>query len=217
MKEFDALIQTIESLLAPNGCPWDREQTLLTMRSSLVEETAEVIEAIESDDNEHLEEELGDLFFNIAFLCKLAEKEKRCDLQGVLKHINHKLIRRHPHVFDKVKIENSDQVLTQWEAIKKLEKGTSRPSLLDGIPKDLPLLARAQKIVKKIKKASPDVSFSLPASIHDEESLGIHLLHLLSEAQEKEIEAELALRSALSELEKQFRKNEGQLKIKENN
>lgn len=98
MKAFDLLNQTTDTLLSPQGCPWDREQTLTTMRSSLIEEACELVEAIDLNDNTHIQEELGDLFFLAIFLSKLAEKEERCKMEDVLHGINDKLIHRHPHV-----------------------------------------------------------------------------------------------------------------------
>lgn len=99
MREFDELIEIIDRLLGPDGCPWDKEQTLQSLRSSVLEEVCEVIEAIDLNDNAHIKEELGDLFFNTIFLCKIAEKEKRFTVTEILKELNEKLIRRHPHVF----------------------------------------------------------------------------------------------------------------------
>lgn len=127
MKEFDELKDVIEKLLAPNGCPWDREQTLMTMRKSLLEETKEVIEAIDLNDNEKIEEELGDLFFNVLFMSRLAEKEGRCTIGAILKHIIAKLIRRHPHVFGDAKVETAEDVIKQWNEIKKSEKKNQMP------------------------------------------------------------------------------------------
>lgn len=123
MQEFQSLIDIIERLLAPDGCPWDREQTTRSMRSCLIEETNEVIEAIDHDDNRQMEEELGDLLFNVVFLCRLAEKEGRFNLKDVLQSIIAKLIRRHPHVFGEGKIlATTEEVLKQWKEIKEQEK-----------------------------------------------------------------------------------------------
>jgi tetrapyrrole methylase family protein / MazG family protein len=121
MDEFKSLTDTLKRLLAPDGCPWDREQTMQTMRHLLVEETYEVIEAINLNDNRQMEEELGDLLFNVVFLCMLAEKEKRFTLQDALKHVVAKLVRRHPHIFGEVKLKTSEEVLKQWNEIKQNE------------------------------------------------------------------------------------------------
>jgi len=209
MHACDELIEIIDRLLGPDGCPWDKVQTLQSLRSSVLEEVCEVIEAIDLDDNDHIKEELGDLFFNAIFLCKIAEKEKRFTFEEIVEELNEKLIRRHPHVFgDGKKINTVHELSQQWEKIKKEEKGKeTRSSALDGISKQLPALARTQKALKKMKKAGFQSQFSKSyfAHIHDEKSLGEHLLSLVEHAQEKDLDAEHALRKAFTHLEKDFR------------
>ncbi len=205
MNDFQALVHVIERLLAPDGCPWDREQTLQSMRSSLVEETYEVIEAINDQNDPHLEEELGDLLFNVLFLCKLGEKEQRLTLAGVLQHITEKLIRRHPHIFGAAKVKSSEEVLQQWEDIKKKEKKQSFPQNgIEGIPKDLPVLLRAQKLAKKFKKEhfSPQTKKELSTP---EEQAGEALWTLVQEMMRQGIYPEEALRKRLSQLENEYR------------
>ncbi|MBA3958633.1 MAG: MazG family protein [Parachlamydiaceae bacterium] len=211
MNEFQDLIKTTETLLGPNGCPWDREQTMKSTRPCIVEEASELVEAIDSENNQHIQEELGDLFFVVLFLCKLAEKEKRCTLHDVLKDLNDKLIRRHPHVFgDAKKIETVDELLAQWNEIKKKEKGNQhRKSALDGVPKGLPALARAQKVHKKLY----DANYAVPLKNHSnpfesEEALGNALWDLVAKAQEMGIDAEHALRTTLVQIEGRFRETE---------
>lgn len=203
MKEFNELNDIMERLLAPDGCPWDREQTLQSMRNLLLEETCEVIEAIDLNANHKMEEELGDLFFNVLFMCRLAEKEERFTIKDALRHIIAKLIRRHPHIFGTAKVENSEQVLKQWEEIKKAEH--THRSQLDNIPKDLPSLARAQKMFKKIKKTS----FKLPTSSGDtyqnEDSLGAALFEIIKKSQDKGLDSEESLRKYLAKLDQDFR------------
>lgn len=210
MDDFQSLIRIIERLLAPNGCPWDREQTLQSMRGALLEETSEVLEAIHLDENQKIEEELGDLLFNVVFLCKLAEKENRFTIQNVLHHINAKLIRRHPHIFGEAAVKNTEEVLQQWEEIKKAEKKQAQASVLDGIPKELPALSRAQKILKKIHKAG----YPFPSTSHlndqNEEQMGQALSTLVIQANQQGIDAEQALRKFLALLEKEFRKWEAE-------
>lgn len=208
MKEFNELISVTEQLLGPEGCPWDREQTFKSLRSSVLEEAFELIEAIDLNNDAHIREELGDFFFNAIFLCKIAEKENRFSMADALKEITEKLIRRHPHVFGEVKVKNIEALWDQWEGIKKSEKGKShRESTLDGIPKDLPALSRAQKSLKKIKKAHyKEIPASkIPIQFDDEEELGKILLDIANKAQEKNLDAEHALRKVLSHLEKDFR------------
>jgi len=188
MKEFDKLLETIDSLLAPDGCPWDREQTLLSMRKNVLEEVYELIEAINNEDNPHICEELGDLFLNSIFLSRLAEKEKRFLLKEVLSQINEKLIRRHPHVFGNEKASNSDEVLVHWEAAKHKEKNRENP--FEGIPKSLPALARTQKTLKKLKK-KPQLT----------DDLGSQFIKLIIEAQEQGLDAEQELQKKCQELQ----------------
>lgn len=208
MKELDELIKIIDRLLGPNGCPWDRVQTLHSLRSSVLEEVCEVIEAIDLDDNAHIKEELGDLFFNVIFICKIAEKEKRFTLHEILKELNEKLIRRHPHVFGEgKKINTVDELYEQWDKIKKSEKGKEiRKSALDGISKHLPALARAQKSLQRMKKSNYHAVFPKieHITLKDEQELGRHLLSLVSQAQQYGLNAEHALRKALAQLEKDF-------------
>jgi tetrapyrrole methylase family protein/MazG family protein len=205
MEAFKSLIMIIERLLAPDGCPWDQEQTLQSMRGSLLEETAEVIEAINLNENQKIEEELGDLFFNVVFLCKLGEKEQRFTIEDVLKYICAKLIRRHPHIFGDAKVKNSAEVLKQWEEIKKGEKGEHKQSLLDNIPKELPSLVRAQKILKRIKKTDYPLNLPVETAIQTEDDLNKVLMDIISQAQQKGIDAEQVLRSHLALMEKDFR------------
>jgi MazG family protein len=205
MDQFKSLIYTIERLLAPDGCPWDREQTLHSMRHSLVEETYEVIEAIDLNNNLQIEEELGDLLFNVVFLCELAEKEGRFTLEDVLKHIVAKLVRRHPHIFGEVSLKTSEEVLSQWELIKAKEKKENPVhSVLDGIPKDLPALARGQKMAQKLSKKN-FVSEKKSKACSEEERVGETLWTLIQEQSKQGIQVEDALRKRLAQIELEFR------------
>jgi MazG family protein len=150
------LLRVMARLRAPNGCPWDREQDHMSLRWHAVEEVYELLDAIEAGDDRELEEELGDLLLQVVFHCQMAKERGAFDFDKVARHIANKLIRRHPHVFGKTKVKNVDEVWANWEKIKRAEKhGThcARPSALDGIPKHLPALLRAEKLVKKATKA----------------------------------------------------------------
>jgi len=206
---FLKLVDIIDTLLAPNGCPWDREQTMLSIRSSVVEEACELKEAIECDDNAHICEELGDLFLNAIFLSKLAEKEKRFTMQDAINIVSEKLVRRHPHVFGSERIEDVDAVKKQWEKIKENEKGKEhRKSALDSIPSGLPIIDRAQKVLKKIGP-NDFVSVEIPsAKIDSEEQLADGLLSLILQAELKGFDLELALRKKLKFIEDSFRAKE---------
>jgi len=202
MKEFNRLIDIMTDLLGPNGCPWDQKQTLRSIRRHLIEEAYEVIEAINDDNREKIVEELGDIFLVVVFLSKLAGKEKGVEIPEILSTVNDKLIRRHPHVYGDVKLDKPDEVIRQWEAIKQQEKA-ERKSKLDGIPKDLPSLLRAQKVCKIFKKAEyvPD---DLP-SPDQETEIGQKLYALIKECQDNGIDADIALRKVLKHHEHSFR------------
>src|SRR5882672_12536468 len=138
------------------GCPWDLEQDHMSLRYHAVEEVYELMDAIEAGDDHEMVEELGDLLLQVVFHCQLANERKAFDFDKVARHITDKLIRRHPHVFGNLKVKDVDQVWANWERIKKAEKhGTrhARPSALDGIPKHLPALLRAEKLLKKARRA----------------------------------------------------------------
>ena len=161
MEEFDELKDICDVLNGPDGCPWDKKQTFQSLRPHLLEETHELLEAVDEDDTDKIVEELGDVLFQIIFYAKLGEKSDRFTIQDVIKTVSEKLIRRHPHVFGDLAVENADEVVHHWERIKKLEK-TERKHALEGIPKTLGALARAQKVVgKMIRKSVP-----FPAAPH---------------------------------------------------
>lgn len=195
--EFNKLSEVLDRLLGPEGCPWDKEQTLMSLRPFVLEEACEVIEAIDSGDDENLVEELGDLLFNILFLCKLAEKEGRFTTDAMIKGITKKLIARHPHVFEGKKLETAEAVIQQWEQIKKEEKN-ERKSPLDGIPKGLPALARAYKVAGKMEQP---YDHGEPL-FTDEKGLGLLLWTIVCQARKQKIHPETALRKVMSEHEK---------------
>lgn len=150
------LLQVMAKLRSPQGCPWDREQSHLTLRRHAIEEVYELIDAIEARDDHEMAEELGDLLLQVVFHCQLARERGAFDFEKVTRHLVDKLIRRHPHVFGTTKVKDVDEVWANWEKIKHAEKkGTrhERPSALDGIPKHLPALLRVEKLVKKARKA----------------------------------------------------------------
>src|SRR5258708_10789559 len=154
MEEF---LRVMARLRSPKGCPWDREQDHVTLRWHAVEEVYELMDAIEAGDDHEMAEELGDLLLQVVFHCQLARERGAFDFEKVARHLVDKLIRRHPHVFGNTKVKNVDEVWANWEKIKKAEKhGTkhARHSALDGIPKHLPALLRAEKLVKKARKAN---------------------------------------------------------------
>ena len=137
VEAFERLLEISDTLLGPKGCPWDREQTLVSMRESILEEACEVIEAIDEGSDVDLIEELGDLLYNVLFFCQLAQKENRFSTDAPISRLNEKLLARHPHVFGDRKLDDVEGVISQYEKIKKEEK-SHRESVMDGIPKGLP-------------------------------------------------------------------------------
>ncbi|MBI4666218.1 MAG: nucleoside triphosphate pyrophosphohydrolase [Nitrospinae bacterium] len=152
---FDKLCEIMARLRGEGGCPWDREQTHESLKPYMVEEAYEVIEAIDTGDREHLKEELGDLILQVVFHAQLAGERGEFNIDDVLEGISEKLIRRHPHVFGESLADTAEKVMTQWQEIKKAEKG--RASIMDGAaPAGMPALMRAVKIQKKAAEAGFD-------------------------------------------------------------
>lgn len=208
MKEFTELLNIVDRLLGPGGCPWDREQTLASLREALLEESCEVIEAVDLKNSKHILEELGDLFFLMLFLCRMAEQEKHGSMEEVLRLAAEKLVRRHPHVFGDEEINTAEETIEMWNRVKSQEPGKKhRKSRLDGIPKGLPALARAQEILKKSRKS--DYQHTQPEEEDPEKKLGLQILELVEQAANQSIEAEQALRAVLAEREQTFRTWEG--------
>jgi len=204
------LLAVMARLRSPTGCPWDREQDHQSLRWHAVEEVYELIDAIESKDDHELAEELGDLLLQVVFHCQLARERKAFDFETVARHITDKLIRRHPHVFGELKVKDVDQVWANWEKIKRAEKqGTrhARPSALDGIPKHLPALLRAEKLLKKARRAKLRVGPPPKRRLSPAE-VGKALFELVTYAQSKGWSAEELLLTATKKVEKKLRRSE---------
>lgn len=148
-KIFLELVELMQRLRAKNGCPWDRKQTHKSLRPFLLEETHEVLEAIESRDPKKLKDELGDLLFQVIFHAQLAAEKGHYDIYDVIAGSLEKMRRRHPHIFGSESLRTSKQVLENWEEIKKRERGGSGHSLLAGVPRTLPALIRAHRVMSK--------------------------------------------------------------------
>ncbi len=156
---LDRIVNIMEQLRGENGCPWDREQTHASLKRYLIEETYEVLEAIDEGNMYKVCEELGDLLLQIAFHAQIARESGFFDLNDVVEGISEKLVRRHPHVFGSATVNSSREVSVNWEKIKKgelEEKGETRQSLLDGIPQNMPALMKAEKIQRKAAKVGFD-------------------------------------------------------------
>ena len=198
MKEFDRLIEIADALHGPNGCPWDKKQTFQSLRPHVLEEVHELLDSIDEEDFKGMVEELGDILFQILFFAKLGEKSKTFTLEEIITIVSEKLIRRHPHVFGDLKVETSEEVIHHWERVKKEEK-KERKSALEGIPKTLNGLARAQKVISKLHREK----IALPEKESSAEiSFGDQLLDLVIQAQAEDVDAESALRTALKRYEK---------------
>ncbi len=198
MKEFDRLIEIADALHGPNGCPWDKKQTFQSLRPHVLEEVHELLDSIDEEDFKGMVEELGDILFQILFFAKLGEKSKTFTLEEIITIVSEKLVRRHPHVFGDLKVETSEEVIHHWERVKKEEK-KERKSALEGIPKTLNGLARAQKVISKLHREK----IALPEKESSAEiSFGDQLLDLVIQAQAEDIDAESALRTALKRYEK---------------
>jgi MazG family protein len=222
----------VHRLRAPGGCPWDREQTHETLIPHLLEEAYEVTEAIRNGDMPHLREELGDLLLQPVLHAEIASETGAFDLDAIARELTEKLIRRHPHVFGDATVEGSEGVLTQWDAIKREEKGTQRESLLHGISHGLPALIRAQKLQKKAAKVGFDWPDAAPVldKIREEadeivaeiangdfravaEEVGDLLFSVVNLARKLGVDAESALVAANTKFETRFGKLEETLAV----
>ena len=209
-KPIEELLAIMEKLRSPEGCPWDREQDHMTLRFHAVEEVYELVDSIEAGDDHEMMEELGDLLLQVVFHCQLAKERGVFDFNKVAKNIADKLIRRHPHVFGDVKVKDVDEVWANWEKIKRAEKhGTKheRPSALDGIPKHLPALLRAEKLVKKARKAKLTTDNKKAKRI-SKTKLAEELFELAAYAQAQGWHAEDLLRGEIKKRERALRKLE---------
>ena len=200
LKAFEELLEVADRLMGPGGCPWDHEQTNFTLRQYILEEVYEMIEAIDKEDDENLIEEMGDLFYNLVFLAKIAEKEGRFEMADPIRAIHDKLINRHPHVFGNEKLQTADEVKEQWVKIKHKEK-QHRTSKLDGLPPHLPALARAYKVADMTKQRTEN-------AFQSEEQLAQELWSVVCKARSSKLNPEVALRKLLMHKEDEFRKNE---------
>ena len=224
--EFQSLVDVMARLRDPQGgCPWDLEQTPQTLKRFVIEEAYEVVEAIDSGDPTKLREELGDLLLQVVFLAQLSQEYGRFDVRDVTQAITEKLIRRHPHVFGEVAVSGTEQVLANWEQIKRSEKGyEDRVSILDGIPAGLPALMRALEVSKRVVKVGfewPGVAEVLDKveeeidelraeitagdTAHAADELGDLLFTLVNVARQLNIDPEDALRRMTHRFAARFR------------
>jgi len=208
---IEDLLNVMSKLRSPTGCPWDREQSHLTLRRHAIEEVYELIDAIEARDDHEMAEELGDLLLQVVFHCQLARERGAFDFEKVCRMIVEKLVHRHPHVFATTKVKNVDEVWVNWEKIKNAEKhGTkhARHSALDGIPKHLPALLRAEKLLKKARKAKLLAEEGVSKRKFAKTALARELFELASSAQLRGWSAEELLAGEIKKQEQQLRRRE---------
>ena len=193
---MERLLETMRRLRAPDGCPWDKEQTHESLRPYLLEEAAEAVDAISSGDDAAITDELGDVLLQVAFHAVIAEADGRFDYADIEAAIVAKLIRRHPHVFADVRVENADEVLTNWRAIKAAEKG-GETSPAERVPRALPALMRAHELGRKLgwAQGSKEEVVKSADKLVDKE-VGELLLVVVDYARAAGVNPELALREA---------------------
>lgn len=225
-KNLEKLIETIQILRSPNGCEWDRAQTHKSLRPNMLEEAYEAVDAIDSGDSDNLKEELGDILLQVLLHSQIADDEGEFNIDDVAQVLNKKLIHRHPHVFGNVKVNSTDDIINNWDILKKEEK-PDRKSAMDGISKSQSALMSAQKISKRAVKTGfewPDEQslyeciFSEFAEFkeavkekdetHMEDELGDILFAVVNLARWHKIDAEQALLQSNKKFMSRFRKME---------
>ena len=208
--KLEELIATLEKLRAPGGCAWDRDQTHESLVQYLVEESYELVEALESGTRDDIIEELGDVLYQVLFHADLAAHTpgEEFDIEVVAERMTAKMIGRHPHVFGDAVAHTADDVVAVWDDLKAVEK-PGRTSVLDGIPQGMPALALADKVIGRAQKVgvlAKDAEASVP--LHSEDELGGLLLTIVESAKAQGLDAERALRGALRELQGEIRESE---------
>jgi nucleoside triphosphate diphosphatase len=220
MSSTDRLREIVAKLRAPDGCPWDREQTHATLKPHLLEECYELVDAIDDQDDEALLEELGDVLLQVVLHAQMASEEGRFDFDQIADRIADKLVLRHPHVFGDKKLRTSEAVLRQWDVIKRSEK-QERKSIIDGVARTLPALAKAQKVQVKAARAGFDwpEAHDVLAKIREEiteietandadelsEELGDLLFSIVNFVRKRSLDAEGILQTATAKFTRRFR------------
>jgi len=232
MDGIDRLRKIVRTLRAPGGCPWDREQTLKTLKPCLLEETYELLHAIDTGNEQDHLEELGDVLLQIVFQCDIRESEGKFTLDDVANAVADKMVRRHPHVFGDVKVDSVSQVLRNWENIKKGEThGNPERSALDGVPPTLPALLKAQRVQQKAARVGFDWKDSSGAlekmeeelaevkeavaeqdQAHIEEEIGDLFFAIVNTCRFLNVQAEESLTAATRKFETRFRAVEAEVR-----
>jgi tetrapyrrole methylase family protein/MazG family protein len=230
---LEALLSLMGRLRAEGGCPWDREQTRASLKPYLIEETYEALEALDAGETGHIVEELGDVLFQVVFHCQIAQEQGEFTMADVLQAVLQKMTRRHPHVFGNAEVADAGEALRQWEQIKRSEAdGDKGPrSVLDGVPKSLPSLLRAQRLQAKAGRvgfdwptwqeawskvreemAETDEAILAGDARHVRAELGDLLFSLVNVARLLEIDAEGCLRQAADTFTRRFKEVEATMR-----
>ncbi|MDP2627151.1 MAG: nucleoside triphosphate pyrophosphohydrolase [Candidatus Rokubacteria bacterium] len=230
---FDSLLSVMARLRGEGGCPWDREQTRESLKPYLIEEAYEALEAIDEGSTDHIMEELGDVLFQVVFHCQVASEQGEFAMADLLARLRDKMVRRHPHVFGDAAVSNAKEALSQWERIKRGERGPEGEprSALEGVPRSLPALLRAQRLQVKAGRSGfdwPDWSGAW-AKVREEvleldraaaegnagqvrEELGDLLFSIVNAARLLDVDAEDCLRQAAEKFTRRFREVEAAMR-----
>lgn len=222
-RSFDDLVKLMTRLRGPDGCPWDRKQTLPDLKPYVIEEAYEVVDAIDRDDRAALLEEIGDLLLEAVFVAEITREEGTFDIYDSITAIHDKLVRRHPHVFGDVEAKDADEVLVNWEKLKRDERKAENKSVLSGVPQSLPALLKASRLTEKAARVgfdwrrTDDVFDKLDEEIaelreavasndaaHIEEEIGDLLFTIANIARKVNVNAEEALQSTNRKFKKRF-------------
>ncbi len=236
-RNFKELVGIMETLRSKDGCPWDKEQTHESLKSCLIEEVYEIVDAVDLRDPEQLKEELADLFFLIIFYCKIADDSNSFDINNLLETCLEKMTRRHPHVFGDKSAKDASEALNQWNEIKKKEKeakqkgiDNNHKSIVDNVPKHMPALQKAQKVQKKVARVGFDweVIEDVIAKVHEEleevkeainnekkervaEEIGDLLFAVVNLSRFLKLDSEDLLRKSISKFINRFKKVEAEV------
>jgi XTP/dITP diphosphohydrolase len=206
--KLDELIAVLARLRAPGGCAWDRDQTHESLVQYLIEETYELVDAIETGDRDELVEELGDVLYQVIFHSDIAAEAGLFTIEDVAAHMTAKMIARHPHVFGDATAETPADVVAVWEQVKSVEKA-HRTSVLEGIPQGMPSLALADKLLGRAHKVGLlDATAPGAVNVTNEDELGPLLLAIVASAKANGLDSERALRASLRELQDEIRAQE---------
>jgi len=229
-RSFDDLFELMKTLRGPNGCPWDRKQTLPDLKPYVIEEAYEVVDAIDRDDRSALMEEIGDMLLEAVFIAEITRDEGSFDIYDSITAIHDKLVRRHPHVFGEVEAKDADEVLVNWEKLKSEERKAENKSILSGVPASLPALLKASRLTEKAARVGFDwrrtedvfakveeeigelrgaIDSGDPAQVHDE--LGDLLFTIANVARKLNVNPEEALQSTNRKFSRRFEAMESEV------